>query len=132
MYLCSTELFSIEQIIYIKMDLALNNLQRLICHKTQQTKPNPQNQSKTESINFPAHQRDRQDFTHILFYFPFPVYKITSSIKSQTPFQWDLHNSVWPLNTQYLNKVSNPFLGETSYNTSHFYNFSKLQPVPQP
>ena len=23
-----------------KMDLALNNLQRLICHKTQQTKPN--------------------------------------------------------------------------------------------
>ena len=27
-------------IIYIKMDLALNNLQRLICHKTQQTKPN--------------------------------------------------------------------------------------------
>ena len=29
-----------EQIIYIKMDLALNNLQRLICHKTQQTKPN--------------------------------------------------------------------------------------------
>ena len=33
-------MFSIEQIIYIKMDLALNNLQRLICHKTQQTKPN--------------------------------------------------------------------------------------------
>ena len=27
-------------IIYIKMDLALNNLERLICHKTQQTKPN--------------------------------------------------------------------------------------------
>ena len=25
---------------YIKMDLALNNQQRLICHKTQQTKPN--------------------------------------------------------------------------------------------
>ena len=30
-----TELFSIEQIIYIKKDLALNNLQR---HKTKQTK----------------------------------------------------------------------------------------------
>ena len=29
-----------EQIIYIKMDLALNNLQKLICHKTKQTKPN--------------------------------------------------------------------------------------------
>ena len=29
----------IEQIIYIKIDLALNNLQRLICHKTHQTKP---------------------------------------------------------------------------------------------
>ena len=26
-----------EQIIYIKMDFALNNLQRLICHKTKQT-----------------------------------------------------------------------------------------------
>ena len=29
------ELFEIELIICIKMDLALNNLQRLICHKTQ-------------------------------------------------------------------------------------------------
>ena len=28
-----------EQIIYIKMDLALNNVERLICHKTHQTKP---------------------------------------------------------------------------------------------
>ena len=27
-----------------KMDLALNNLQRLICHKTQQTKQNKTNQ----------------------------------------------------------------------------------------
>ena len=45
MYLCVTELFSIEQIIYIKMDLALNSLQRLICHKTHQTltKPNLEN-----------------------------------------------------------------------------------------
>ena len=32
--------FKIEQIIYIKMDLALNNLQSLICHKTKKTKPN--------------------------------------------------------------------------------------------
>ena len=32
-----------EQIIYIKIDLALNKLQRLICHKTQQTKPNQTN-----------------------------------------------------------------------------------------
>ena len=32
--------FEIELIIYIKMNLALNNLQRLIRHKTQQTKPN--------------------------------------------------------------------------------------------
>ena len=30
----------IEQIIYIKVDLALNNLQGLKCHKTHQTKPN--------------------------------------------------------------------------------------------
>ena len=37
MYLCLTELFEIELIICIKMDLTLNNLQRLICHKTQPT-----------------------------------------------------------------------------------------------
>ena len=30
------ELFEIELTIYIKMDLALNNLQRLICHKPNQ------------------------------------------------------------------------------------------------
>ena len=41
MYSCWTELFKRELIIYIEMDLALNNLQRLICHKTKpnQTKP---------------------------------------------------------------------------------------------
>ena len=32
-----TELFEIELITCIKMDLALNNLQMLICHKTQPT-----------------------------------------------------------------------------------------------
>ena len=34
---CKNELFEIELTICIKIDLALNNLQRLICHKTQQT-----------------------------------------------------------------------------------------------
>ena len=37
MYLSQTELFEIELIIYINMDLVLNNLQRLICHKSQPT-----------------------------------------------------------------------------------------------
>ena len=37
MYLCLTELFEIELSICIKMDLALNNLQWLICHKPKQT-----------------------------------------------------------------------------------------------
>ena len=32
-----TELFEVELIISIKMDLALNNLQRLICYKPQPT-----------------------------------------------------------------------------------------------
>ena len=36
-YSCKTELFEIELIIYIKIDLALDNLQRVICHKTQPT-----------------------------------------------------------------------------------------------
>ena len=36
-YLCKTELFEIELFICFKMDLALNNPQMLICHKTQST-----------------------------------------------------------------------------------------------
>ena len=36
--LMQTKLFEIELIICINMDLALNNLQRLICHKTQTNK----------------------------------------------------------------------------------------------
>ena len=45
--------FTIEQIIYIKMDLALNNQQRLICHKTKQTKPSvsPANHLKSDVAN---------------------------------------------------------------------------------
>ena len=35
LYSCQIELFEIELIICIKMDLTLNNLQRLICGKTQ-------------------------------------------------------------------------------------------------
>ena len=38
LYLYLTELFEIELFIYIKMDLALNNLQRLICHEIQTNK----------------------------------------------------------------------------------------------
>ena len=33
----------LNRIVYIKMDLALNNLQRLICHKTQPTRNVPKN-----------------------------------------------------------------------------------------
>ena len=48
MYLCWTELFEIELLICIKMDLALNNLQRLICHKNQPTnQPNKQTENNT-------------------------------------------------------------------------------------
>ena len=37
MYSRKTELFDVELIIYIKMDLTLNNLLGLICHKIQPT-----------------------------------------------------------------------------------------------
>ena len=37
------ELFEIQLIIYIKMDLALNNQQRLICHKSNQPTNQPTN-----------------------------------------------------------------------------------------
>ena len=38
--LCTYAKLSIELIIYIKIDLALNIQQKLICHKTKQAKPN--------------------------------------------------------------------------------------------
>ena len=37
-------------IIYIKMDLALNNLQSLICHQTQPTKSNSGDPENLESL----------------------------------------------------------------------------------
>ena len=43
MYLCSTELFEKELFICIKMYLALNDLHRLIFHKTQTNKLTKQN-----------------------------------------------------------------------------------------
>ena len=39
MYLCKTELFEIELLICLNMDLALNNQQCLICYKTLTNKP---------------------------------------------------------------------------------------------
>ena len=45
MYLRLTELFETELFICIEMDLAFNNLQRLICHKTKG------NQNKTNKPN---------------------------------------------------------------------------------
>ena len=47
MYSCLNELFYIELIICIKMYLVLNNLQRLICHKTQ-----PTNQTLSQTYLF--------------------------------------------------------------------------------
>ena len=38
LYLCQTELCEIELFIFIKIDLALNNLQMFICHETQTNK----------------------------------------------------------------------------------------------
>ena len=46
-YLCKTEFFEIE--LFMKMDLALNNLQRLICHKSQQTNQ-PTNQPNKNNL----------------------------------------------------------------------------------
>ena len=42
-----------ELVIYIKMDLVLNNLQRLICHKTQQTKPTSSNAGALGNEEYP-------------------------------------------------------------------------------
>ena len=54
-YLSKTEVFKIELIIRIKIDLALNNLQRLICHRNQPT-------------NQPINQPRKLKHTILLFY----------------------------------------------------------------
>ena len=46
-----TELFEIELIICIKMNLALNNLQRLICHKTQLAIKENQNKEQITHVH---------------------------------------------------------------------------------
>ena len=52
------------------MDLALNNLQRLICHKTQQTKPNLVYETFPNSSYSPNHSAtDNHFFKHLLAYF---------------------------------------------------------------
>ncbi len=52
------KLFERELIICIKMDLALNNLQGLICHKTQTTKPNNQTNQPTVTKGLIQGQED--------------------------------------------------------------------------
>ena len=52
LYSCLTELFKIKQFICIKMDLSLNNLQRLICHKTQTKKKQQANKPNNTDFIF--------------------------------------------------------------------------------
>ena len=61
MYSCLTELFKIEVTICVKMDLALNNLQSLICHKTQ-----PTNHSVTTATSL-SHKSTYQKITCYIF-----------------------------------------------------------------
>ena len=60
-------MFEIELIICIKMDLALNNLQRLICHKIQPIKP-PFNNVQKSSGSF------KNMFTNLCIYLVY-IYK---------------------------------------------------------
>ena len=52
MSLGSTELFEIDRINCIKMDLALNNLQRLLCHETQPIYQTDRKTTKVVNINW--------------------------------------------------------------------------------
>ena len=61
MYSRWTELFEIELIIYIKMDLALNNLQRLICQNTQ-----PTNQPMPSLIGIIVHDGNKYGLAQII------------------------------------------------------------------
>ena len=53
MYLCLTELFEIELFICIKINLALNDLQRLICHKIQINKQTKQMSLWCGEVSYP-------------------------------------------------------------------------------
>ena len=65
------------------MDLALNNLQRLICHKTQQTKP-----------------------SKLLFiFFPFTVFILLSSFLLQVQSQLSVNNKEYLLELNYCTQV---------------------------
>ena len=48
LYSYNTELFEVELIICVKMDLALNNQQKFLCHKTQTT---PRSGSELYQLN---------------------------------------------------------------------------------
>ena len=50
------------------MDLALNNLQRLICYKTQQqTNKQTKSNVRTHTSVYPRAQRDMNAFTHLIY-----------------------------------------------------------------
>ena len=116
----------------LKIDLALNNLQRLICHKTQQTKPNliyssiwstiflPQAQFETEFINFPVRTTRRVKILHtysLISHTLFPKYPLQHNdlVSYQTPKILDPilrgpHKTlVWPLTS--TSNFSTPLLG---------------------
>ena len=59
-------MFEIELIIYIKMDLALNNLQRLICHKN---KPTNQQIKKLPSLTHPNWEKTQASHWGGIFLF---------------------------------------------------------------
>ena len=67
MYLCLTELFEIELIICIKIDLALNNLQWLMCYKTKPNQTNYQIKSKVNASTKTSWSVFRSDY-HIMYY----------------------------------------------------------------
>ena len=82
----------------------------------------PQEQFKTKSTTFLVHTTRYPRFCTYTSFSNLPSrFKINLfKNKSQTPFQGNLHNSVWPLTSQYFNKISNPFLGEFH---SHYHKF---------
>ena len=69
----------------------------------------PQEQFKTESTNFSVHTTRSSKFCTYTSYSPIP-FKI-SKTKVKPHSRGTIHNSVWPLTSQYFNttRFSNPF-----------------------
>ena len=118
--LCETKLFEIELFICIKMDLALNNLQWLICHKTQHNQPYFCRLYKgllLLLIHTLFVSRDpgnlKRDFIRRVFHNTYSISRIKNHVKlncrKPSTQQWKYNKTV------YINYITKDILGQINH-----------------